>query len=203
MYDGSLNEPQVSATINEVLRAVARASDITADDLRCKSRKREFSNPRQIAAYLCRELTDRSYPQISAQMGARHHTTSMFSHRKISGMLADGRPGMAAMLSGLTATIMAEARVRHAREQRLRLAVPASAPLAKKLFEDKAGAARWTVAQINELKRLHALHAPRRQMAEQLQRSLCSIEHKINSLRLAKRRASDRKDITAWMEQAA
>ena len=47
-------------------------------------RKREFSHPRQIAMYLCRELTDYSLPKIGESFGGRDHTTVLHAYDKIS-----------------------------------------------------------------------------------------------------------------------
>jgi chromosomal replication initiator protein len=46
---------------------------------------------RQIAMYLCRELTDLSLPKIGAQFGNRDHTTVMYADRKINTLLAERR----------------------------------------------------------------------------------------------------------------
>jgi chromosomal replication initiator protein len=43
--------------------------------------------PRQIAMYLVRELTDLSLPEIGGSLGAKHHTTILYAHRKIKGDL--------------------------------------------------------------------------------------------------------------------
>ena len=49
------------------------------------SDKRAFriSHPRQVAMYLCRALTDRSYPQIARHFGYRHHTTILSGVRVV------------------------------------------------------------------------------------------------------------------------
>ena len=46
---------------------------------------------RQIAMYLCRELTELSLPKIGAQFGNRDHTTVMYADRKINQLLAERR----------------------------------------------------------------------------------------------------------------
>ena len=46
---------------------------------------------RQIAMYLCRELTDMSLPKIGQQFGGRDHTTVMHADRKIRSLMAERR----------------------------------------------------------------------------------------------------------------
>ena len=53
-------------------------------DLESAKRKREFSHPRQVAMYLCRELTDSSLPKIGEYFGGRDHTTVLHAYDKIS-----------------------------------------------------------------------------------------------------------------------
>jgi len=52
-------------------------------DLVSAGRNRRLVYARQIAMYLCRELTDHSLPAIAAQFGGRDHTTVLHAHRKI------------------------------------------------------------------------------------------------------------------------
>ena len=62
---------------------------VTIDDLTGSSRSRVLVTARQIAMYLCRELTDLSLPKIGQTFGGRDHTTVMHAERKIRD--ADGR----------------------------------------------------------------------------------------------------------------
>ena len=57
---------------------------INIDDLLSKKRPRNLSFPRQIAMYLCRELTDTSLPQIGSCFGGRDHTTVIHAYDKIT-----------------------------------------------------------------------------------------------------------------------
>ena len=57
---------------------------VTLDDLTGPSRSRVLVNARQIAMYLCRELTDLSLPKIGQQFGGRDHTTVLHAVRKIA-----------------------------------------------------------------------------------------------------------------------
>ena len=45
--------------------------------------------PRQIAMYLCREMTGKSFPQIGYSFGKRDHTTILYAHRKVTKALKD------------------------------------------------------------------------------------------------------------------
>ncbi len=53
------------------------------DDFLAKKRTRNVAFPRQIAMYLCRELTDYSLPRIGDFFGGRDHTTVIHAHNKI------------------------------------------------------------------------------------------------------------------------
>src|SRR5256885_2657054 len=55
------------------------------------SRSRVLVNARQIAMYLCRELTDLSLPKIGQQFGGRDHTTVMHADKKIRALMAERR----------------------------------------------------------------------------------------------------------------
>lgn len=63
---------------------VANFFKIKLDDLAAKRRTRNITFPRQIAMYLCRELTDTSLPRIGEIFGGRDHTTVIHAHDKIS-----------------------------------------------------------------------------------------------------------------------
>ena len=71
-------------TCETIKKAVARKYGVKITDLESAKRKREFSHPRQVAMYLCRELTDSSLPKISEYFGGRDHTTVLHAYDKIS-----------------------------------------------------------------------------------------------------------------------
>jgi chromosomal replication initiator protein len=54
------------------------------DEFKAKKRTRNVAFPRQVAMYLCRELTDMSLPKIGEEFGGRDHTTVIHAHEKIS-----------------------------------------------------------------------------------------------------------------------
>ena len=79
----------LSASKNKVINssviteAVARYFDLKVDEFKSKRRSRDISFPRQIAMYLCRELTDMSLPKIGDDFGGRDHTTVIHAVEKI------------------------------------------------------------------------------------------------------------------------
>ncbi|UQA94285.1 chromosomal replication initiator protein DnaA [Streptomyces halobius] len=81
--------PEITATA--IMAATADYFGLTIDDLCGSSRSRVLVTARQIAMYLCRELTDLSLPKIGAQFGGRDHTTVMHADRKIRALMAERR----------------------------------------------------------------------------------------------------------------
>ncbi|HXL80878.1 MAG TPA: chromosomal replication initiator protein DnaA [Pyrinomonadaceae bacterium] len=75
-------------TIPQIQKAVAAAYKLTVEQLVSKNNSRQFSFPRQIAMYLCKRLTSRSYPEIGRAFGGKHHTTVIHSFEKIQSMAA-------------------------------------------------------------------------------------------------------------------
>ena len=71
-------------TCETVKKAVCKKYNIKLADLESSKRKREFSYPRQIAMYLCREFTELSLPKIGDSFGGRDHTTVLHACDKIS-----------------------------------------------------------------------------------------------------------------------
>lgn len=61
--------------------------ETTVNDLCSPSRSRSLTEARQIAMYLCRELTELSLPQIGKEFGGRDHTTVMHANKKITQMM--------------------------------------------------------------------------------------------------------------------
>ena len=73
------------------MAVIAEYFSVSIDDLTGSSRSRVLVNARQIAMYLCRELTDLSLPKIGQQFGGRDHTTVMHAERKIRSLMAERR----------------------------------------------------------------------------------------------------------------
>ena len=71
-------------SIELVKRATMKVFNVTKAELESASKARPFCFPRQIAMYLCREMTGKSFPQIGRSFGNRDHTTVLYAHRKIT-----------------------------------------------------------------------------------------------------------------------
>jgi chromosomal replication initiator protein len=78
-------------TAATIITQTANYFGLTIDDLCGSSRSRVLVTGRQIAMYLCRELTDMSLPKIGQQFGGRDHTTVMHANRKIRELMAERR----------------------------------------------------------------------------------------------------------------
>ncbi len=70
-------------TIELIQKEVSSYYGITLAELLSKKRTKQVAYPRQIAMYLCRKLTDASYPQIGEQFGGRDHTTVIHANEKV------------------------------------------------------------------------------------------------------------------------
>ena len=73
----------IKNNIQKIQQVVAEYYNITVEDLKSKKRKASVAFPRQIAIYLCRTMTDESFPKIGIQFGGRDHSTVMHSVDKI------------------------------------------------------------------------------------------------------------------------
>lgn len=69
--------------INRIQRIVAEHFQVSVDDLKSKKRSANLAFPRQVAMYLCRKLTDESYPKIGIEFGGKDHSTVIHSVEKI------------------------------------------------------------------------------------------------------------------------
>ncbi|MFT4166068.1 MAG: chromosomal replication initiator protein DnaA [Microlunatus sp.] len=82
---------EAQITSGMIMAQTAAYFDLTIDDLCGQSRTHVLVTARQIAMYLCRELTDLSLPKIGQQFGGRDHTTVMHAERKIKNQMSERR----------------------------------------------------------------------------------------------------------------
>ena len=72
-------------SIEGIQKVVADHYSLKVAELKAKNNSRRVAEPRQMAMFLCRELTESSLPQIGKEFGGKHHTTVLHSIRKIEG----------------------------------------------------------------------------------------------------------------------
>ncbi|MGP5578816.1 chromosomal replication initiator protein DnaA [Corynebacterium flavescens] len=78
-------------TAAAIMQVTAEYFDIDVETLRGAGKKRAVSHARQLAMYLCRELTELSLPKIGAQFGGKDHTTVIYADRKIRKEMTEKR----------------------------------------------------------------------------------------------------------------
>ena len=99
--------PQITAAI--IMAATAEYFSVTMEELQGTNRSRTLVNARQIAMYLCRELTELSLPRIGASFGGKDHTTVMHAVKKITNLMSERRATYT-QVTELTARIKSRAR---------------------------------------------------------------------------------------------
>lgn len=70
--------------MDDILKLVTKHFGVTAIHIRSHRRTADIVRPRQVAMYLCRALTTRSYPDIALFLGGKDHTTIMHSVRAVA-----------------------------------------------------------------------------------------------------------------------
>lgn len=70
-------------SVNRIQRIVAEYFQVSVEDIKSKKRSANLAFPRQVAMYLCRKLTNESFPKIGIEFGGKDHSTVMHSVEKI------------------------------------------------------------------------------------------------------------------------
>lgn len=78
-------------TADLILQKTSEMFGFPIEELKGKSRRRPLVTARQVGMYVCRELTEMSYPQIAREFGGRDHTTVIHAVEKIRGQLMENR----------------------------------------------------------------------------------------------------------------
>lgn len=91
-------------TVEQIQKSVSEYFKVTTQELKGKRRSSDITLPRQVAMFLCREITGLSLPVIGTEFGGRDHTTVLHSCKKISGLLERDR-SMQTILSDIKATL--------------------------------------------------------------------------------------------------
>lgn len=74
-----------------IIKTVAKYFNLRPSLLRSKSNSKHIVEPRQIAMYICKELTNYSLPQIGKEFGNKHHTTVLHSIEKVDRLKRENR----------------------------------------------------------------------------------------------------------------
>lgn len=86
----TLDDDNVIAPV-DIIDHTAEYFKLTVDDLYGSSRSQAVATARQIAMYLCREMTNLSLPKIGQLFGNRDHTTVMYANKKITELMKERR----------------------------------------------------------------------------------------------------------------
>lgn len=86
----TLDEDNVIAPV-DIINHTAEYFKLSVDDLYGSSRSQAIATARQIAMYLCREMTNLSLPKIGQLFGNRDHTTVMYANKKITELMKERR----------------------------------------------------------------------------------------------------------------
>ena len=78
-------------TAQYIIERTAEMFGLEVEQLRGKSRTRDLVHARQVGMYVCRSLTDLSYPQIGKEFGGRDHTTVIHAYEKIANLMPERR----------------------------------------------------------------------------------------------------------------
>jgi len=77
-----------SISIGRIQKSVAEYYKLSVDNLIARSNARHVLLPRQVAMYICKRLTKKSYPEIARQFGGKHHTTVIHSVEKVDHLMS-------------------------------------------------------------------------------------------------------------------
>ena len=84
------NAPK-AITAKAILEATSQMFGFSVEELQGKSRRRPLVTARQVGMYVCREMTDLSYPAIAREYGGRDHTTVIHAVEKIGALMKERR----------------------------------------------------------------------------------------------------------------
>ncbi|UWQ17742.1 chromosomal replication initiator protein DnaA [Jannaschia sp. M317] len=83
-----LRESDRKLTIDEIMKKTCEHYNLRMSDMTSSRRSRSVARPRQMAMYLSKKLTPRSYPEIGRKFGGKDHTTVLYAVRKIEELIA-------------------------------------------------------------------------------------------------------------------
>ena len=84
LKDYTNNSIYAPNTVEKIQNIVALFFDLSIDDLKGKRKSKVIANARMIAMYLCRTMTEETYPKIGLEFGGRDHSTVIHAYEKIN-----------------------------------------------------------------------------------------------------------------------
>lgn len=87
----SLAANERTATVDQVIDYVAEYFSLTPSEIRTKSRAKRYSMPRQIAAYIAKGMTTKSFQEIGFKLGGKDHATVIYSIKKLEQKLGEDK----------------------------------------------------------------------------------------------------------------
>ena len=84
-----ISNTDVIISADLIKKTVSKSFDVKISDLESSKRTKNIALPRQIAMYICREITDLSFPQIGTYFGNKDHSTVIHAHEKISKLIKE------------------------------------------------------------------------------------------------------------------
>lgn len=99
-----IEEEERSVTIEMIQKVVADHYKLKVSELKSKSNAREIAFPRQVAMYLCKNLTRSSLPEIGREFGDKHHTTVIHSVKKIKALCEEKKGNLHTVINSLIAS---------------------------------------------------------------------------------------------------
>jgi chromosomal replication initiator protein len=86
-----VKEAAKTISSDTILKTTAEFFNVSLSEIRSKKRHKNIVLPRQVAIYLCRQLTNMSFPEIGHAFGGKDHTTALYSFKKIEKELAENK----------------------------------------------------------------------------------------------------------------
>ena len=107
LKDYSADRAKRTITLDLIAQVVVDYFGLTMEELMSKKRESRITYPRQVAMYLCRTLTDRSYPNIGEFFGGKNYTTVMYACDQIIKAI-ETKPEVATAIDDITSRITGE-----------------------------------------------------------------------------------------------
>jgi len=89
--DNIASAAPVRILMNDIQKIVASYYNMNVDTMTSDKRTRAIAHPRQVAMFLCREFTDRSFPEIGRRFGGRDHTTVLHADRVVKQRIGEDK----------------------------------------------------------------------------------------------------------------